>query len=101
MVKITLVNGGTDATLYVAGRIDADSAPEMQKHLLEAAERFDKIVLDFEKVPYISSAGLRVLRLTHRSMEKKAGSLVIRNVRKDVMDVFNLTGFGLLLDFEE
>ena len=101
MIKITLGNGGSEATLYLAGRIDADSAREMQEHLLEAAERFDKIVLDFEKVPYISSAGLRVLRLVQRSMEKKAGSLVIRNVRKDVMDVFNLTGFGLLLDFEE
>ena len=52
-------------------------------------------------MPYISSAGLRVLRIVHRDMAQKGGTLIIRNVRKDVMDVFNLTGFGILLDFEE
>ena len=101
MVKITLVNSGSEATLLLAGRIDADSAQEVQEHLQKAVERFDKLILDFEKVTYISSAGLRVLRIVQRSMEKKAGSLVIRNVRKDVMDVFNVTGFSLILDFEE
>ena len=41
------------------------------------------------------------MRIVHRDMEQKGGALIIRNVRKDVMDVFNLTGFGILLDFEE
>lgn len=101
MVKITLVNGGDVATLLLEGRIDAGSAQEIQDKLQEVTKRFDRLILDLKKVPYISSAGLRVLRIVHRDMAQKGGTLIIRNVRKDVMDVFNLTGFGILLDFEE
>ena len=101
MVKITLVNGGDVATLLLEGRIDAGSAQEIQDKLQEVTKRFDRLILDLKKVPYISSAGLRVLRIVHRDMAQKGGVLIIRNVRKDVMDVFNLTGFGILLDFEE
>lgn len=100
-MKIKVVNKGSCAELYMTGRVDASVAPQLQNSFLEVAERFDRIVLDFEKVPYISSAGLRAIRVLHREMQKKNGSFALRNVRKDVMDVFNITGFGILLDFEE
>ena len=100
-MQLKLVNRGESAEVLMIGRLDVNSASEVERNLLEVAKRFSEVILNLEQLEYISSAGLRVLRLTHRSMEKKAGSLVIRNVRKDVMDVFNLTGFGLLLDFEE
>ena len=100
-MNIKMVNKGSSAELYLAGRIDASVAPQLQDALLEVAERFDRIVLDFEKVPYISSAGLRALRVLHKAMRQKNGSFALRNVRKDVVDVFNITGFGVLLDYEE
>ena len=101
MVKITLINGGNQATLLLEGRIDANAAPEFENNLRQVTERYDSIIMDFAKVPYISSAGLRVLRIVHRAMDRKGGALTIRNVRKDVMDVFNLIGFGTMFDLEE
>ena len=49
---------------------------------------------------YVSSAGLRTLKRLHMAMKKKNGSLVLTNVRKMVMEVFEMTGFAGLLKFE-
>ena len=52
------------------------------------------------QLEYISSAGLRALKRLHMEMKKKGGSLVLTNVRKMVMEVFEMTGFAGLLMFE-
>ena len=100
MVNIKLVNKGNEALLFLSGRLDANNAPEVGDKLLELSKRFDRIVLDLDKVPYVSSAGLRAFLLLYHAMGRKGGAFAIQNVRKDVMDVFNVTGFGMLLDFE-
>ena len=53
-----------------------------------------------EKLEYISSAGLRVLKKTHMAMNKKEGTLLLKNVNSMVMEVFEMTGFAGLLHFE-
>ena len=61
MANATLVKNGNDAVLYLKGRIDSGSVRDLEKILLDVGERFDDVTLDFEKVPYISSAGLRAI----------------------------------------
>ena len=56
-------------------------------------------MLDFEKVEYISSAGLRVLLTAHKSMSKKGGMKLI-NVSEDIMEILEVTGFNDILTIE-
>ena len=96
-MNIKLINRESTGELILDGRIDSVTSPEAEKIFLQVVERFDKLVLDFGKVEYISSAGLRVLKKTHMAMVKKGGVLEIKNVNKLVMEVFEMTGFAGLL----
>jgi len=97
-MNVKLIKKGNVGEVLLEGRIDAKVTPELEQYFQKIAEQFNKAVLDFEDVPYISSAGLRALRNLYVTMSRKGGSFSVRNVRKDVMDVFNVTGFGMLLN---
>ena len=99
-LKLKLIKRGDEGELQVSGWIDANNAPEFQKLLEQQAERFDHIVLDLKDLEYISSAGLRALRVLHVKMRDKGGRVVIKNVREDVKSVFVVTGFNRLFVFE-
>ena len=101
MVKVDLLRNGMEAEARVSGRIDSNSAKDLEDALLSVADRFDTVTLDFEKVPYISSAGLRAIGKLHRKMREKNGRMIIRKVRKDVLDVFQVTGFCAVFEIEE
>ncbi len=75
------------------GRIDANTASILDKEISSVIENTDSIVIDFDSVEYISSAGLRVLLGTSKVMLKKNGDFKIINVSDNIMDVFAVTGF--------
>ena len=99
-MNIKLINRGQEGELVLEGRLDTLTAPEAEEVFNQMAERFEKIVLNMEGLEYVSSAGLRTLKRLHMAMKKKNGSLVLTNVRKMVMEVFEMTGFAGLLKFE-
>ena len=99
-MNIKLINRGQEGELVLEGRMDTLTAPEAGEVFNQMAERFEKIVLNMAGVEYVSSAGLRTLKRLHMAMKKKNGSLVLTNVRKMVMEVFEMTGFAGLLKFE-
>ena len=99
-MDIKLINRGTSGELILIGRLDANSAPEAEEIFKDMIERFDKIVLNMEHLDYISSAGLRVIKIIHMGMKKKNGELVLTKVQKMVMEVFEMVGFAGLLKFE-
>ena len=101
MLDIKLVNTGQEAELLLKGRIDSSVAADLKNQLLSIAERFQQITLNLADLVYISSAGLRALKSLRSAMRDKGGNTRIRNVRKDVKDVFVITGFYKLFDFEE
>ena len=101
MLDIKLVNKGQEAELLVKGRIDSSVAVDLQKQLFSVADRFQQITLNLADLAYISSAGLRALKSLRSAMRDKGGIIRITNVRKDVKDVFVITGFYKLFDFEE
>lgn len=79
-------------TVALDGRLDTMTAPNLDAELRNALEGITELVFDFEKLAYISSAGLRVLLSAQKVMNKQ-GSMVIKNVCSDIMEVFNVTGF--------
>ena len=99
-MNIKLINRGQEGELVLEGRLDTLTAPEAEEVFNQMAERFEKIVLNMAGMEYVSSAGLRTLKRLHLAMKKKNGSLVLTNVRKMVMEVFEMTGFAGLLNFE-
>ena len=87
---------GNRLTISVAGRVDTVTAPE-----LEAELKFGdatSVVIDLGDVPYMSSAGLRLLLTAHKTMLGKGGELQIANVQPSVKEVFDITGFSDILN---
>ena len=81
------------------GRIDASTANEFSEAIEKNIEGIKDLTFDFDKLDYISSAGLRVLLTTQKNMSK-VGSMKLINVADAIMDVFNITGFSDILTIE-
>ncbi len=77
----------------VIGDIDANTAPDVQKQVLPLAEPGSKILMDMTKVPYMSSAGLRMLLSLYRQTQAKEGKLVLVGLSEELQDTMSVTGF--------
>lgn len=91
---------GEELTISLIGRLDTTTAPLLEEEIKNTINGITKLVFDFKKLEYISSAGLRILLSTQKTM-KNQGSMVIRNVNEIVNDVFEMTGFSDILTIEE
>ena len=90
-----------DEKLYVAldVRLDTTTSPELEKRLSESLPGVKELVLDLEKLEYISSAGLRVLLTAQKTMTKQ-GSMKLIHVNDLVMEILEVTGFVDILTIE-
>ena len=86
-------------TIAMEGRLDTRTAPLLEGELKDSLADITELVFDFSKLEYISSAGLRVLLVAQKAMNKQ-GSMVIRNVNDVIMEVFEVTGFSDILTIE-
>lgn len=90
---------GNELLVAVEGRLDTTTAPQLEEDVRSGIGGVKSLVFDFEKLEYISSAGLRVLLAMQKIMNKQ-GSMTIRNVNETVMEVFEVTGFVDILTIE-
>ncbi len=86
-------------TYVLEGRLDTVTAPELEKELKALPEETLPLVLDFEKLSYISSAGLRVL-LTTQKARKTRGGMTVTHVNDTIMEIFEVTGFADILTIQ-
>ena len=86
-------------TLALIGRLDTVTAPELEAEISAILPTAESLVLDMEKLEYISSAGLRVILKTQKALTQKAGLKLI-HVSDDVREVFEITGFSDFLTIE-
>lgn len=86
-------------TLALAGRLDTNTAPELEDEL--KLDGVNEVAFDFAALDYISSAGLRVLMTTHKAMAAAGGSMKIRRPNDMVRGVFDITGLGDIFEIEE
>ena len=88
--------------LALEGRLDTTTAPELEDVVEKIPEDVSELIIDLEKLEYISSAGLRVILASHKLMnEQKNGKMSVRNVSDGIMEIFEMTGFVDILDIEE
>lgn len=100
--EVRLGEGGNILALTVSGRLDANTSGALEKRLEEAiAAGETHILLDFEPLDYISSAGLRVLLKTAREQDSRAGKLVLCCLRDYIREVFELSGFTTIIPVAE
>ena len=98
-MKITKNMNGTELTIALEGRLDTTTAPELEQALKDSMDGANTLTLDFGKLDYISSAGLRVLLSDHKAMSKKGG-MKVTHVNEMVSEVFDVTGFADMLNIE-
>lgn len=87
-----------ELTIALVGRLDTTTAPQLETEIKSSLDDVDSLVLDFEKLEYVSSAGLRVILMAQKLMGKKNG-LKLKNVSANIMEVFDITGFSDILTF--
>lgn len=89
----------TKLTFFLEGRLDTTTAPELEDELKQSLDGVTELIFDFEKLEYISSAGLRVLLGSQKMMEKRDG-MTVRHVNETIADIFDVTGFADVLTIE-
>ena len=96
-MTITKEKNGTDLTIYLSGRLDTTTAPELESELTEDLQGVKDLTFHFGNLEYISSAGLRVIMAAQKIMNKQ-GSMVIKNVSDEVNEIFEVTGFSSIIE---
>ena len=99
-MNVTKKQEGTTLTVAIEGRIDTQTAPELEKEIKGAIDNVTDVVLDFNEVSYISSAGLRTVLSAQNWMDAKNGTMVLRGCNKNILGVFKVTGFDSFLTIE-
>ena len=98
-LDINLVRNGNSVEAQLDGYIDANNATDVDNILIEVVGKFDTVILNMEKLKYVSSAGLRAFKHVYMELRRKGGTLYAKNVSKSVMEVFEMTGFTRLIEF--
>ena len=99
MLNIETKRNASELTVELSGRLDTNTAPELEAALKTALEGVEELTFDFEKLDYISSAGLRVLLATQKTMNRQ-GSMKVKNVNEIITEIFEVTGFSDILTIE-
>ena len=79
--------------LNIVGKISNTTCEDFKKTLLDAVGSNQELILDFEKVDFINSSGLRALLMSIQRLEAMGKSLFVKNINEVVMEIFQMTGF--------
>ena len=98
-MTITKTQDHSALTLFLEGRLDTTTSPQLEAELSASLDGVTQLTLDLEKLAYLSSAGLRVILAAQTRMNKQ-GKMVVRHVNDTIMEVFEVTGFVDILTIE-
>ena len=90
---------GESVVIVVTGRLDTQTAPELEKELEAIFTGLKELTFDMSRLEYISSAGLRVILKAQKIMNAQ-GSMKLTDVNDSIMEVFDITGFLDILTIE-
>ena len=99
MLNIIKTIKNNEADFVLEGRLDTVTAPELEKELKASLDGVTELRFDFEKLDYISSAGLRVLLSAQKQMNRQ-GTMTLYHVTPSIMEIFEVTGFSDILTIE-
>lgn len=96
MLNIESKKNVAELTVALAGRLDTNTAPELETALNMSLDGVKTLLIDMEQLDYISSAGLRVLLAAQKTMNKQ-GEMKVLHVNETIMEIFEVTGFSDIL----
>lgn len=99
-MNIEKKKNGTILTIALEGRLDTVTAPQLEAEVKSSLEGIKELHLDFDKLEYLSSAGLRVILSAQKIMNKQ-GIMMLHHVNDTIMEVFEITGFVDILNFAD
>ena len=91
---------GEVLTISLEGRLDTLTSTELDAELPKIDDKVKEVILDLEKLDYVSSSGLRVILALHKKMEAR-GKLIIKNLTPQVEEIFSICGFIRVLNFQK
>lgn len=99
-MKITKTQNGNSLYLALEGRLDTNTAPELEASIKGSIDGAEELTINMEALDYLSSAGLRVLLGAQKIMNKQ-GSMRVTHVNDTIMEIFEVTGFADILTIEK
>ena len=99
MLDIKKNQEGSKLEFVLDGRLDTITAPQLEEEVRSSLDGVTELVFDFSSLSYVSSAGLRVLLSSQKTMNEK-GSMVVKNVSDEIQEIFDVTGFSDILTIE-
>lgn len=97
-MKVTITQNANVVEATIEGRLDTVTSSEFEKQLAPFYQTPGiELILDCNAMEYISSAGLRVVLIAHKSITANGGRFVVSNLSKEVRSVFDMTGFSRIL----
>ena len=89
---------GEEVILTVSGRLDTQTAPELENELDATLPGIKELVFDMTNLEYISSAGIRVLLGAYKKMSMNQGTMRIEKASDMVREVFEMTGLSQMVE---
>ena len=99
-MQIEKTQEGDVAILKVNGQLTTITSPALETSINDVLKTEKNLVLDFAGLDFLASSGLRVILSTQKKINAKDGTLVIRNVNKVVMNVFEMTGLQKFINIQ-
>ncbi|MBW1982509.1 MAG: STAS domain-containing protein [Deltaproteobacteria bacterium] len=97
-MEVTEKKQNSTSIFKISGRLDSNTSPQFEKQLLETIANGQKqIIIDFESLDYIASAGLRVLLKATKELKRSDGKIVLCSMRDYIKEVFDIAGFSTIL----
>ena len=88
-----------ELVIVLKGELNTATAPALENVISTSLKIVRKLVFDFTELTYISSAGLRILLVSKKVMDKQ-GDMIVRHPNNEVMEIFEITGFKDILTIE-
>ena len=97
MFNIRTDKTGTKLDITLEGVLDTKTSPELMKVITQNIADVTEVNFDFASLEFLTSAGLRALLTARQEMDDKDGTMTIKNVSEDIMQIFKMTGFAEIL----
>ncbi len=98
-MTIEKIINGENVTVKISGRLDTQTAPQLEEELESVFGNCKDLTLDMSALEYVSSAGLRVILKAQKTMNAK-GAMKLTDVNESIMEIFDITGFIDILTIE-
>ena len=98
MAIATIEKNGSILTVCPEGRLDTARTPLLDNELKQHLEGVSQIVMDFSKLEYVSSSGLRLLLWLEQKMEDEGGEVQVINANQTVLNILEMAGFMAVLN---